>query len=214
MIIRTLELDRQHPFRSFEGLPRQVCPLEPDDLGNYCCMLFSEMPNSLDPVSESLGVSARSAAVGESSSAASVEVSVSSSSNPQQPHDGARREELPAELTLCLRELGKEVLIDAAEGIACLRPIPFEADVRDKVDQPLHLLRRNAAPGVIARELALEVRVVALNREDGVIDQRGDVGAGSLVLQVLPPGLGWHPEDPLGGVLVAVSRAGRRAGGR
>ena len=95
----------------------------------------------------------------------------------QQPHDAARREELAAELALGLGELAEEVLVDAAERVAGLGAVALEADVGDQVDQPLQLLRRDAAAGVVARQLALEVRVVALDGEDGVVDQRGDVGA-------------------------------------
>ena len=43
-----------------------------------------------------------------------------------------------------------------------------------------------------------------LDGEDGVVDQRGDVGPRGQVLEVLPACLGRHPEDPLGGVLVAA----------
>ena len=113
-------------------------------------------------------------------------------------------EEFTAELALGLGELAEEVLVDAAERVASFGTIALEADVGDQVDQPLHLLRRDAATGVVARQLALEVRVVALDSEDGVVDQRGDVGPRGLVLEVLPACLGRYPEDPLGGVLVAV----------
>ena len=57
---------------------------------------------------------------------------------------------------------------------------------------------------VIARQLAFEDHVVALNGEDGVIDQLGYVGSSGVVLEVLPACLGRHPEDSLGGVLIAV----------
>jgi len=122
----------------------------------------------------------------------------------QQAHDAARREELAAELALGLGELAQEVLVDAAECVARLGAVALEADIGDQVDQPLHLLRCDAAACVVARQLALEVGVVALDGEDGVVDQRGDVRPRGLVLEVLPARLGWHPENPLGGVLVAV----------
>jgi hypothetical protein len=122
----------------------------------------------------------------------------------QQPHDAARREELAAELALGLGELAEEVLVDAAERVARLGAVALEADVGDQVDEALHLLGRDAAAGVVTRQLALEVRVVALDGEDGVVDQRRDVGARGLVLEVGPARLGRNPEDPLGGVLVAV----------
>ena len=122
----------------------------------------------------------------------------------QESHDAARRKELTPELALGLGEFAEEVLVDAAESVAGFGAIAFEANVGDQVDQPLHLLRRDAATGVVARQLALEVRVVALDSEDGVVDQRGDVGPCGLVLKVLPACLGRYPEDTLGGVLVAV----------
>jgi len=74
----------------------------------------------------------------------------------------------------------------------------------DQVDQPLHLFRRDAAAGVVAWQFALEVWVVALDGEDGIVDQGGDVRPRGLVLEVLPARLGRHPEHPLGGVLVAA----------
>ena len=122
----------------------------------------------------------------------------------QQPHDAAWREEFAAELALGLGKLAEEVLVNAAERVAGLGAIALEADVGDQVDQSLHLLRRDAATGVVAGQLALEVRVVALDGEDGVIDKLGYVGLRGLVLEVLPPCLGRHPEDPLGGVLVTA----------
>jgi hypothetical protein len=103
-------------------------------------------------------------------------------------------------------ELAEEVPVDAAERIARLGAVALEADVGDQVDQALHLLQRDAAAGVVAWQLALEVGVVALDGEDGVVDQRSDVGACGLVLRVLPARLGRHPEDMLSGVLVAVLR--------
>ena len=72
-----------------------------------------------------------------------------------QPHDAARREKLAAELAFGLSELAEEVLVDAAERVAGFGAVALEADVGDQVYQPLHLLRRDAATGVIARQLAL-----------------------------------------------------------
>lgn len=122
----------------------------------------------------------------------------------QQADHAPRRVELAAQLALGLGELAQEVLVHAAQRVAGLGPFALEADVGDQVDQGLHLLGRDAAAGVVAGELALEPRVVALDGEDGVVDQRGDVRSRRLVLQVGPAGLGRHPEHPLGGVLVAA----------
>ena len=122
----------------------------------------------------------------------------------QQAHDAARREELAAELAFGSGELAEEVFVNAAKRVARLGTVALEANVGNQVDQALHLFRRNAATGVVTRQLALEVGVVALDGEDGVVNQRGNVGACCLVLEVLPACLGGHPENPLGGVLVAV----------
>ena len=122
----------------------------------------------------------------------------------QQPHDAARGEELAAELALGLGELAEEVFVDPAQGVAGLAAVALEADVGDHVDQALELFRRDAAAGIVARELALEVGVVALAGQDGVVDQGRDLGPGGPVLQVLPACRGRYPEDPLGGVLVAA----------
>ncbi len=106
--------------------------------------------------------------------------------------------------SLGLGELAEEVLVDPAERVAGFCAVAFEADVGDQVDQPFQLLRRDAAAGVIARQLALEVGVVALHGQDGVVDQLGDAGLRGLVLEVLPARLRRHPEHPLGCVLVAI----------
>jgi hypothetical protein len=120
----------------------------------------------------------------------------------------------PPSLPSACGELAEEVLVDAAERVAGLGAVALEADVGDQVDQPLHLLRRDAAAGVVARELALEVRVVALDGEDGVVDQRGDVGRARLVLEVLPARLGRHPEDPLSAVYSSRFSSRRSSCGR
>ena len=122
----------------------------------------------------------------------------------QQPHDAARREELAAKLAFGLGKLAKEVLVNAAERVTGLSAVALKAYAGDQVDQSLHLFRRDAATGIVARQLALEVRVIAFDGEYGVVDQRGDVRPRGLVLELLPACLGRHPEDPLGGVLVAI----------
>src|SRR5206468_10496433 len=61
----------------------------------------------------------------------------------------------------------EEVFVNAAEQIAGLPAVAFEADVGDQVDEALHLLRRDAAAGVVARELVLQIRIVPLDGEDG-----------------------------------------------
>ena len=118
--------------------------------------------------------------------------------------DAARRIELAAELAFGLGELAEEVFVDAAESVARLAVSALEADVGDEVDEALHLDGLDAAAGVVAGELVLETGIVALDGEDGVVDQGRYVGACGPILEVMPAGLGGHPEDALGGVLVAV----------
>ena len=122
----------------------------------------------------------------------------------QEADDAAGGEEFAAELALGLGELAEEVFVDAAEHIAGAAVVLFEPDVRDEVDEPLHLFGVDAAAGVIARELVFEGRVVVLDGEDGVIDEGGNIGAGRTVLEVCPASLGRNPEDIFGGVFVAV----------
>ena len=123
----------------------------------------------------------------------------------QHADDAARRVELAAELAFGLRRTCRGST--RRRGRACRGPCarsPLKPMSAIRSISPFIFIRRDAAAGVVARQLALEVRVVALDGEDGVVDQRGDVGAGGLVLEVRPARLGRHPEDALGGVLVAV----------
>ena len=122
----------------------------------------------------------------------------------QQSYDAAGCKELAAALALGLGELAQEVLVHATEHIARPGALTLEPDAGDQVDQPLHLLGRDAPAGIIAWELPFQVRVVALDCKDGVVDEGSDVRARRLILQAGPTCFGWHPEDSLGGVLVAA----------
>lgn len=121
----------------------------------------------------------------------------------QHTDHGTGRVEFAAELPFGGGEFAKEVFVDLAERIAGLVTQAFEADAGDEIDQPGHLQRVDAPAGVVERELGLEVRVVPLHGKNGIVDERGDVGAGGLILQIGPARLGRHPEDALGGVFVA-----------
>ncbi len=122
--------------------------------------------------------------------------------------DAARRVELAAQLAFRLRELAEEVLIHPAERVAGFRAIALETDVGDEVGEALELDGLDAAAGIVARELTLEVGIIALDRVDRVVDERGDVGSRRLILEVRPAGFRWNPENALGGVLVAVFQEG------
>lgn len=80
-------------------------------------------------------------------------------------------------LSLGSGELPEEVLVDTSEHVASLAVVAFKADIGNEVDETFHLQRLNAATGIIAREFALEVRVVPLDGQDRIVDQRGDVRA-------------------------------------
>ena len=99
-------------------------------------------------------------------------------------HDAARRIELAAQFPLGSSELAQEVLVDPSESVAGHAAAAFEANVGNQVDETFHFHRLDAAAGVVAGKLTLEVRVVPLDCEDRVVDQGGDVGTGSLVLKV------------------------------
>ena len=122
----------------------------------------------------------------------------------QQSDDAAGCKELASAFAFGLGELAQEVLVNAAEHITCSGALIPEADASEQIDQTFHLLGRDAPAAIIARELPFQVRVVALDSEDCVVDEGGDVRTRRLVLQIGPTRLGRHPEDALGGVLVAA----------
>ena len=64
------------------------------------------------------------------------------------------------------------------------------------------LVERGA--GVFFREDAFQARVVALDRDHGVIDDLADLGLLGAVLEVRPTRAGRNPEDVLGFVFVRV----------
>jgi len=121
----------------------------------------------------------------------------------EHPHDTARRVELAAQLSLGCGEFAEEVLVDSAKHVASLTGATFETDIGDQVDETFHLHRLNAAASVVAGELALEVRVITLDCKDRIVDQRGDVWSGSLILKIRPSRFLRHPKDALSRILVA-----------
>ena len=63
----------------------------------------------------------------------------------------------------------------------------------------------NRRPGVVSRQHVLERGVVALKRDHRLIDGQADSRLPRLRPQMRPTGLGRHPEDVLGDVLVPVA---------
>ncbi len=85
-------------------------------------------------------------------------------------HDAARRVELTTQPPLGGRELAGEVLVDPPEHVTSLAPAALKADIGDQVDETLQFHRLDAAAGIVAGELALEVCVVPLDGEDRVVE--------------------------------------------
>ena len=126
----------------------------------------------------------------------------------QHAHDAARRVELAAALALGAGELREEVLVDAAEHVLGAVGRVAQADVADQVDELAEPLLVEAGPGVVLGQHALERRVVALDRDHRVVDQRADGRLRGVGLQVRPARLLRHPEDVRGAVLVRVFGVG------
>ena len=118
--------------------------------------------------------------------------------------DVARRVELAALLALGGRELGEEVLVDAAQGV--LGPIGrrTERDVRHEVDELAEARLVEPGPRVVLGQHALERRVVALDGGHRVVDEGADRRLRGGGLEGRPTGLLGHPEDRGGPVLVGV----------
>lgn len=66
-------------------------------------------------------------------------------------------------------------IVNAAERIAGLGPFALEADNGDVIDEGLHLLRRDVATGTVARELFVELGVVALDGNERIGYEVGDI---------------------------------------
>ncbi len=122
-------------------------------------------------------------------------------------YDRARRVEFPTSLAFRTRELAKEILIDAPEHIARLSFFLAKCDARDKVDQFAKHHRVESRAGVVLREYTLEILVVLLDGQHGLVDHLSDRGLLRVRLKMGPARGGWHPKHVFGGVLVAVFRS-------
>ena len=126
----------------------------------------------------------------------------------EDPDDVGRRVELAALLALGARELGEEVLVDAAERVLGAVGGGAEGDVAHEVDELAEALLVEAGPGVVLGQHALER---GLSRSIAVIASSTRVpivGCGALGLEVRPSGFLRHPEDARGAVLVGVLGVG------
>ena len=122
----------------------------------------------------------------------------------QEPDDAARGVELAAFSALGNGELFEEVFVNAAEDVSGAGLGAAHFDVAHHVDHLAEagLVERGA--GVVLGEHVPEGGVVALDGGHGVVDDRADGGLVGPGLQDRPAGVGRHPEDVLGDVLVAV----------
>ena len=116
----------------------------------------------------------------------------------------ARGVELAALLSLGVRELRKEVLVHAAQHVLGSTRLIADLDVRNHVDQLTEPSLVERWAGVILGQHAFERRVVALDPRHGVVYQLTNRRLLGLGLQMLPAGLGGHPEDVVRAILVGV----------
>ena len=68
------------------------------------------------------------------------------------------------------------------------------------------LVERGA--GVFFREDAFQARVVALDRDHGVVDDLADLGLLGAVLEIGPARAGWNPENIFRAILIGIFRVG------
>jgi len=122
----------------------------------------------------------------------------------QQLDHAARRVELAAALALGAGEAAEEVLVDAPEDVLGAALGVAHRDGADEVDELAQLRLVDVRASVVLAQHALELRVLALDRHHGVVDELADLRLARVGLQVLPARLARHPEDVLGEVLVAV----------
>ena len=95
-------------------------------------------------------------------------------------------------------------VVDAAQHVAGTGLGVPDLDVADQGDQLAKPPLVNRRPGVVSRQHVLERGVVALKRDHRLIDGQADSRLPRLRPQMRPTGLGRHPEDVLGDVLVPV----------
>ena len=125
----------------------------------------------------------------------------------EQAHHAGGRVELAAILALRTGELGKEILVNAAEDV--LGPVfPVAeadgADEVDEVDEVAEAVLVEGRAGVVLGQDAFQARIVPLDGDHGVVHDLADGGLLRAILQVAPAGGRRHPEDILRLVFVGV----------
>jgi hypothetical protein len=122
--------------------------------------------------------------------------------------DALRGVELAAFLALGAGELAEEVLVDAAEDVLRAAGLVAHADRSDEVDELAQAVLVERRAGVFFREDAFQARVVALDRDHGVVDDLANLGLLGAVLEVGPTPGGWNPEDVEAFVFIGIFRIG------
>ena len=117
---------------------------------------------------------------------------------------GARGVELAALAAFGQCELLQEVLVDAAEHVGGSGLGPTDLDVAHQVDHLPQAGLVQGGTGVVLGQHVPQRRVIPLNGGHGVVHSPPYGGLVRLALKLRPPGLGRHPEDVLGDVLVPV----------
>ena len=127
----------------------------------------------------------------------------------EEAHDALRGVELAAFLAFGAGELAEEIFVDAAEDVfrAAARFVAH-ADRADEVDEFAKAMLVERGPGVFFRKDAFQARVVALDRDHGVIDDLADLGLLGAVLEIGPTRGGRNPEDIFGAVFVGIFGVG------
>ncbi len=124
----------------------------------------------------------------------------------QQLHHAPRRVELAALLALGARELGQEVLVDAAQDVLGAVLGVAQPDGAYEVNKLAKTPLVQVGPRVVLGQHALEAHVVALDSGHRIVHQLANGGLLRVLLEVVPSRLRRHPEDIVSPVLVRVLR--------
>ena len=122
----------------------------------------------------------------------------------EKTHDALRRVELATFLSFGAREPAKEVFVDAAEDVFRAVRSVAHADRADKVDEFAEAILVEGGTGVVFRQDAFQSRVVALDRDHGIIDNLADARLLCAILEIAPARSGWNPKDVFGAIFVGI----------
>jgi hypothetical protein len=126
----------------------------------------------------------------------------------EEAHDALRGVELSAFLSLGAGKLAEEVFVNATENVFRATSLVAHANGPDEVDKFAEAVLIERRTGIFFREDTFQARVVALDRDHGVIDDLADLGLLCAVLEICPARARRNPEDVLGFVFILVFRIG------